>query len=265
MSVRREDVFTLEPYLKYDEWQWYASWFLALELPPYQNVTAPFLSSWCADCVPVPDGTDCSGHCSAFRSAGIPNVGQYYKDTQFENQTPQEPIGFIDGQEFISDRITLAEVTPLLLGLPAQFRQTQLGFWILDTGAWSQNGTFTPDSTEVVLGGHLRVFLNETSIRAYGKEDMVFYPPLYDTGSSMTFAEIVDLTNSTLRFVWFGSATIHVIVRVDYTLYSRAPSSLSYLNVKQSCVTERRLLTYMGIGRPNLSDCSNSTLLPPPA
>ena len=262
MSVRREDVFTLEPYLKYDEWQWFAEWFLALDLPPSQNVTAPFLSSWCADCVPVPDGTDCSGHCSAFRSAGIPNVGQYYHDTQFENQTPQEPIGFIDGEEFISDRITLAEVRPLLLGLPARIRQTSLGVYIGDTRDLESERNLHPDSPEVVLGGHLRVFLNETPIRAYGKEDMVFYPPWYDTGSSVTFPETVDLTNSTLRFVWFGSATIHVVVRVDYTLYCRAASSLSYLSVKQSCLVERRLLTYLGIGRPRIWDCSNSTLVP---
>lgn len=39
MSVRRENVFTLEPYLKYDEWQWFGACFLALDLPPFQNVT----------------------------------------------------------------------------------------------------------------------------------------------------------------------------------------------------------------------------------
>lgn len=260
MSAGREDVFTLEPYLKYDEWQWFAEWFLALDLPPYQNVTAPFLSSWCADCVPVADGTDCSGHCSAFRSAGIPNVGQYYHDTQFENQTPQEPIGFIDGEEFINDRITLAEVRPLLLGLPARIRETSLGVYIGDRGTWSQNGTFTHDSPEVALSGHLRVFLNETPVHAYGNEDMVFYPPWYDTGSSIAFPGTVDLTNSTVRFVWFGSSTIHVIVRVDYTLYCRAASSISYLSVKQSCLVERHLLTYLGIGRPRVRGCSNSTL-----
>jgi hypothetical protein len=132
ISVRREGVFTSEPYLKYDEWQWYASLDLALDLPPSQNVTAPFLCSKCADCVPVPIGTDCSGHCIPFLSAGIPNEGSYSKDTQFENQTPQEPIGFIDGSEVIRDNITLAEAKGLLLGLPAKVRQTQVGFYIVD-------------------------------------------------------------------------------------------------------------------------------------
>jgi hypothetical protein len=263
MSVRREDVFTLEPYLKYDEWQWFGEWFLALDLPPFQNVTAPFLCSWCADCVPVPVGTDCSGHCSAFLSAGIPNEGSYIKDTQFENQTPQEPIGFIDGMETISDRITLAEVRPLFLLLPAQFRRTSLLLYIGDNTGWSPIGT--PDSPQVLLSGHLRVFLNEAPMLAYtGAEELLFgwsVPPEYDASANMTYTGIVDLTNSTLGFVWFGSATIHVTVRVDYTLYSRAAGSVSYLSVKQSCLVERRVLTYLGIGRPRVWGCSSSTLV----
>jgi hypothetical protein len=200
----------LEPY-EWQEWRWWASWFLALDLPPYQNVTGPFLSSRCGNCVPVPDGTNCSGHCSAFLSAGIPNEGQYYHDTQSENRTS----------------ITVAEVMPLLLRLPAQLRQTSLGFYILDYGTWSQNGTLTPDSPEVVLGGYLRVFLNETPVPAYGRDYMVFYPPWYDTGSTITFSEIVDLTTSTLRFVWFGSATIHVVVTVDYALDCHAYTAIT--------------------------------------
>lgn len=263
MSVRREDVFTSEPYLKYDEWQWSASLMLAMDLPPFQNVTAPFLSSRCADCVPIPVGTDCSGHCSAFLSTGIPNEGSYIKDTRFENQTSQEPIGFIDGSEVIRDRITLAEVRPLFLLLPAQFRQTILGVYIGDNTGWSPIGT--PDSPQVLLSGHLRVFLNETPMLAYtGAEQLLFgwsVPPEYDAGANMTYAGIVDLTSSTLRFVWFGSATIHVTVRLDFTLHSRAPSSLSYLSVKQSCLVERHLLTYLRIGRPRVWDCSSSTLM----
>lgn len=238
LNTDREDVLTLQPYVQYSEWLWRAYVSFELDLEPRRDASAPFPCVGCADC-----------GAPTFGCAGIPNVGTYNAIEEFEPQNPPEQIPPpIVGRQYSKDGVAFRETWEFLHGIEAPLRQTTLRVDIVDSGY---------DSPQVLLSGHLRAFLNETPL-----PEMEFYPPSgpsgsggWNAGSTIQYVGVADLTNGTLRFLWLGSATIHVTVGVEYTIYFRSASSPNYLVARQSCVIERRLLNNLGVGQPGMRDC----------
>jgi hypothetical protein len=235
ISADRVNVFTLQPYLKYSEFRWTAAVNFELDLEPLHNASAPFRCGGCSGC-----------DTPAFECAGIPNVGTYDAIDEFE---PQNPPGTIPpppilAREHYKDGVTFHEAWELLHGIEAPLRQTTLGVGIADSGN---------DSSQVLLSGHVRAFLNETPL-----PEMEFYSSGgygWNAGSTLEYIGMKDLTNESLTFLWLGSHTIHVTVGVEYTIYFRSGSSPNYLVARRLCVIERRLLNYLGVGQPGTRDC----------
>jgi hypothetical protein len=64
-----------------------------------------------------------------------------------------------------------------------------------------------------------------------------------------------DLTNSTLTLLWTGSATIHVLGQSSFVVSAQSADFTVRLPVDKTCVVEKHLSNYLGLGYPKLRDC----------
>jgi hypothetical protein len=66
---------------------------------------------------------------------------------------------------------------------------------------------------------------------------------------------IKDLTNSTLALLWTGSATIHVSGQTEIIVSAQSADFTVNLPIAESCLVQKHLFNYLGLGYPKLSDC----------
>jgi hypothetical protein len=102
--------------------------------------------------------------------------------------------------------------------------------------------------------GYLMIFLDGILLKQ-GQFSATVCELCYDIGVSVRYDGVRDLTNSVLAFLWNGSASIRISPQVEYDVHSESADYVEHLQVTESCVVERHLLDYMGVGNPSLRDC----------
>ena len=69
------------------------------------------------------------------------------------------------------------------------------------------------------------------------------------------FLGFKDLTNSTLTLLWTSSATIHVFGQTSFEVSAQSADFTLRLPIDESCLVEKHLSSYLGLGYPKRRDC----------
>jgi hypothetical protein len=114
-----------------------------------------------------------------------------------------------------------------------------------------------PNDTDILRTGYLTILLDGIRLKQ-GQ----FSP--YDMGVTVFYDGVKDLTTGTLAFLWNGCAPIHIWPHIDYDVHSESADYVEHLQVTESCIVERHLQDYLGVGNPSLHNCELQSWYPLP-
>lgn len=228
IQTNRENVSAQEPVVADAFWIWNGVVNFELDIQPMtKTVIAPsfpqlgFLSGGIYADVNVPEPTRELIHMprGGLQSLGYIGGG-YYKDS----------VLFSEGMSFVSGEY---------LNHNPQNVTTDLN---IQVGSSSD--------ANVLASGHLVFFLNGTIL-----QETKFYPPDTGTGTTAVYLDLKDFTNSTLTLLWTGSATIHLFGQTEIIVSAQSADFTLSLPIAESCVVEKHLSNYLGLGYTKLRDC----------
>ncbi len=240
ISAHREAITRLEPVTVRASWSWSWAWGSSgegaqLDLYPMSPVVAEI--NWKVGLIQADIRTD--PNIPGFLER-LDNSGDGFSRTD---------APFSEGRDFV--------LKPFL-NHTAETIATHLDVGV-DTAA--QNGT----AIETLQSGFLTILLDGTALQQAQFRISPVCPGCYEVDVERSYDGVKDLTNSTLTFLWNGSAPIRVSPLVSYGVYAVSADYVEHLQVTESCIVEKHLLNYLGISEPKLSECELEgwTPLPP--
>jgi hypothetical protein len=248
----RETVTVLEPVTVYALWGWRASGWTSgwnnesgqveLDLPPMSPFIAPI--NWKVGNL---EGTILADY----------NVTGFAQDLVDARYYPTAAVPFSEGREFV--------LKPFL-NHTAETTTTEVRVWV---STMSRAASYNDTSIEELGTGYLTILLNGVALEqgqfhVWGACGSTGPPWCSQVGVDLFYDGVKDLTNSTLTFVWDGSAPVYIWPSAQYSLGAKSTDYTEHLQVTESCVVERHLLSYLGIGKPKLSDCKVVSYYPLP-
>jgi hypothetical protein len=256
----RETVTVLEPVTVYAMWSWRASGLRGYEVQDVNNITE-FSQYFYLELRPTSafvapinwKGGNLEGQVLA-----DPNVTGFAQNlVDVVGYYPTAAVPFSEGREFV--------LKPFL-NHTAETITTEVSVWLMtESNAVSYNDT----SIQRLGTGYLTILLDgvaftQGQFHIWGACGSIGPPWCSQVGANVSYDGVKDLTNSTLTFVWNGSVPIHIGPSAEYGFGARSTDYIEHLQVTESCVVERHLLNYLGMGKPKLSDCNVVSYYPLP-
>ena len=240
----------LEPVTVYALWGWRASAWnpesggVELDLPPMSPFIAPInwkVGNLAGQILADPNVT-------GFAQDLVDGVGYY----------PLAPVPFSEGREFV--------LKPFL-NHTAETITTEVRVWV---STMSRAATYNDTSIQRLGTGYLTILLDGVALtqgqfHIWGACGSTGPPWCSQVGADVFYDGVKDMTNSTLTFLWNGSAPVHILPSAEYYFSAKSTDYVDHLQVTESCVVERHLLSYLGIGKPKLSDCKVVSYYPLPS
>jgi hypothetical protein len=249
----RETVTALEPVTVYALWGWRASgWtsgrnpesgWVELDLPPMSPFIAPI--NWKVGNL---EGTVLADlNVTGFAQDLVDGAGYY----------PLAAVPFSEGREFV--------LKPFL-NHTAETITTEVRVWLT---AEVMAATYNDTSIQRLETGYLTILLDGVALaqgqfHIWGACGSMGPPWCSQVGADVFYDGVKDMTNSTLTFLWNGSVPVHILPGAVYYFSAKSTDYVDHLQVTESCVVERHLLNYLGIGKPKLSDCNVVSYYPLP-
>ena len=251
----RETVTVLEPATVYALWGWRASgWTNASDWNPESGQVELDLSPMSPFIAPINwkvgnrEGQILADlNVTGFAQDLVDGVGYW----------PLAAVPFSEGREFVlkpflnhtAETIT-TEVRVLLTAMSRAASYNDTSIQRLGTGYLT-----------ILLDG---VALEQGQFHIWGACGGTGPPWCSGVGADVFYNGVRDLTNSTLTFVWNGSTPVHILPSAEYYFSAKSTDYIDHMQVTESCIVERHLLNYLGMGKPKLSDCNVVSYYPLP-